>query len=188
VITLPVNSPKIYPDCPVVKRTIEVGGMTKQQLLQRLKQASISLNEYGERLFADDLLTASAERYWVETVELTVAGLGFQEGAPLDQIFQRAGELGLSMCPLELGPYTRLQYLDQPEGLSADTSQRHQAPAGSITIASPVLTDDHDVPKGFYLRNVDGSLWLRGYIADYLHIWNPNDHFIFAEPSSGEKK
>ncbi|MCA1040030.1 helicase [Bacillus infantis] len=161
--------------------------MTKQQLLQRLQQASILMNEYGERLFADDLYTASAERYEVKTIELTVASLGFQQGAPLDQIFQRAGELGLSLCPLELGPYIRLQYLDQPEGLSAE-SQRHQAPSGSITIASAVLTDDHDFPKGFYLRSMDGALWLRGYIADYLHIWDPNDHFIFAEPSSGEKK
>lgn len=182
-----INSLKIYPDCPVVKRTIEAGGMTKQQLLQRLQQASILMNEYGDRLFADDLFTASAETYMIETVELTVSGLGFQQGAPLDRIFQRAGELGLSLCPLELGPYMRLQYQDQPEGLSAG-SQRHQAPSGSITIASAVLTDDHDFPKGFYLRSMGGALWLRGYIADYLHIWDPNDHFIFAEPSSGEKK
>jgi hypothetical protein len=180
-----INSPKIYPDRPVVKRTIEAGGVTKQELFQRLLQASILMNEYGERLFADDLFTVSAERYRVETVELTVADLGFQQGAPLDQIFQRAGELGLSLCPLELGPHMRLQYLDQPEGLSG---QRHQAPSGSITIASAVIRDDHDFPKGFYLRSMEAALWLRGYIADYLHIWNPNDYFIFAESFSGEKK
>jgi hypothetical protein len=188
VITLAINSLKIYPECPVVKRVIEAGGMTKQQLLQRLQQASISMNEYGESLFSNELFSASAETYKVETVELTVAGLGFQQGAPLDRIFQRAGDLGLSLCPLELGPYMRLQYLDQPEGLSADSSQRHQAPSGSITIASAVIRDDHDFPKGFYLRSMEGALWLRGYIADYLHIWNPNDHFIFAESFSGEKK
>lgn len=183
-----INSLKIYPDCPIVKRTIEAGGMTKQQLLQRLQQASILMNEYGERLFSDDLFPASAETYMIETVELTVAGLGFQQGAPLDRIFQRAGELGLGLCPLELGPYMRLQYQDQPEGLSAELSQRHQAPSGSITIASAVLTDDHDFPKGFYLRSMDGAIWLRGYIADYLNIWDPNDHFIFAALFSGEKK
>lgn len=72
-----INSLKIYPDCPIVKRTIEAGGMTKQQLLQRLQQASILMNEYGERLFSDDLFPASAETYMIETVELTVLGLVF---------------------------------------------------------------------------------------------------------------
>ncbi len=86
----------------------------------------------------------------------------------------------MGLCPPELGPYLRLEYLDQPEG-NFGSSMQHQAPSGSITIASEVLTEDEDFPKGFYLRRINGELWLRGYRADHLHVWNPGDHFIFCQ-------
>ena len=35
--------------------------------------------------------------------------------------------------------------------------------------------------KGFYLRWIKGVLWLRGYIADDLHIGSPSDRFIFCQ-------
>ncbi|PES58391.1 helicase, partial [Bacillus cereus] len=27
---------RIYPDCPIITRTVEVGGLTKSQLIQKL--------------------------------------------------------------------------------------------------------------------------------------------------------
>lgn len=169
------------PDCPVVLRTVEVGGLTKSQLIQKLQQCSILINEYGERLLADDKFTTSETKYSILTVELTVEALGFPDGADLAQIFKKASELGLELCPLELGPHLRMQYLDQPEGYSGHPLQRQKAPSGSITIASEILTEDDDFPKGFYLRRINGELWLRGYRADHLYIWNPGDHFIFCK-------
>lgn len=170
----------IYPDCPMISRTVEVGGMTKSQLLHKLQQASVMLNAYGERLFEADQFMTSASKYSLETVELTVMDLGFPDGAVTARIFKRAGELGLELCPLELGPHLRLMYLDQPEVCEED-SRQHQAPSGSITIASEILSEDDEFPKGFYLRSMDGVLWLRGYRADHLHVWNPDDHFIFVK-------
>jgi hypothetical protein len=170
----------IYPDCPVISRTVEVGGLTKSQLLQKLQQASIMLNVYGERLFAADQFTTSVAKYSLETVELTVMDLGFPDGADTARLFKRAGDLGLKLCPMELGPYLRLMYLDQPEVCEED-SQQHQAPSGSITIASKILSEDGELPKGLYLRRMDGVLWLRGYRADHLHVWNPDDRFIFVQ-------
>lgn len=171
----------IYPDCPTITRIVAVGGLTKSQLIQELKRCSVSMNEYGEILFADDKFTTSDTKYSLKTVELTVMDLGFPDGANTAQLFKRATELGLELCPLELGPHLRLEYLDQPEGYSGNSSQQHQAPSGSITIASEILTEDDDFPKGFYLRKVNGVLWLRGYTTDYLHVWKPEDHFIFIK-------
>ena len=68
---------EIYPYCPVITRTIEVGGLKKWQLIQKLQQHSISMNEYGERLLSDDKFTTSETKYSLETVELTVRDLGF---------------------------------------------------------------------------------------------------------------
>lgn len=174
-----IENQKIYLGCSTIVRRVEVGGLTKSQLIQKFQEHSILMNEYAKRLFAYDNFTTSDLTYSLKTVELTVHDLGFLEGATTDQIFKRASEVGLDLCPLELGPHLRLQYLDQPEGYLGKPSLEHQAPYGSITIASEILTEDEDFPKGFYLRRIHGVLWLRGYVAGPEHVWKPEDHFIF---------
>lgn len=183
-----VENQDMYPDCPTVTRIIEVGGFTKPQLLKKLQQHSILMNESGERLFTDQRFTTSETRYCLETVELTVRDLCFPQGATSVQLFNRASELGLELCPLELGPHLRLQYLDQPEGYLGKPLRQHQAPYGSITIASKIFTEDEDFPKGFYLRRIDGVLWLRGYRAGRQHVWNPEDHFIFCQTNKPSRQ
>ncbi|MFS0877390.1 helicase [Solibacillus isronensis] len=170
---------RIYPDCPVITKTIEVGGLSKAVLIQKLQQSSISLNQYGEKLLFDDRFTATETTYNVEIVELSVRDLGFPNGASLPEIYKQANELGLQLCPPELGPYLRLEYADQVEGNSGNLSQKNEAPSGSVTIASEIISDEESFPKGFYVRKVDGVLWLRGYVADNLHVWNPDNRFIF---------
>lgn len=170
---------RIYPDCSVIKKTIEVGGLSKAELIQRLQQSSISLNQYGEKLLYDDRFTTSEIKYSLEIVELLVRDLGFPNGATLPEIYKQANELRLQLCPPELGPYLRLEYVDRVEGNSGNSSQKNEAPSGSITIASEIISDEDSFPKGFYVRKVDGVLWLRGYVADNLHVWNPDTRFIF---------
>lgn len=162
-------------------RIVEIGGLTKRELLEKLQAASIKLNRYADLLFADDRFTTCETTDRLTTVELSLADLGFREGATMPQIHVAAFELGLRLCPLELGPHMRLQMQDQSEAQEhTGESKAHQAPDGSITIASAPLTEDPDVPKGFYLRNIDGVLWLRGYVADDTHVWNAHDRFIFC--------
>jgi hypothetical protein len=72
-----------------------------------------------------------------------------------------------------------LHYRDQPEGHWGQPVRQHQAPSGSITIATERLDDDDDVPKGFYLRRIEGVLWLRGYRSGGEHIWGAGDRFLF---------
>ena len=131
-----IKNKEIYPDCLFIKRTVEVGGLTKLQLMQ---------NELGKKLFTDDYFTTYAKKITLETVELTVRDLGLSKGGTLTKIFERANHLGLDLCPLELGPYLRLGYLDQSEG---KPSRQHQAPNGSITVASETLNDEECFPKG----------------------------------------
>lgn len=175
---------RIYPDCPVITKTIEFGGLTKWQLIQKLQEHSISMNQYGEKLLSDDKFTTSETKSCLKIVQLAVRDFGFPDGATLPQLIKQANELGLDLCPLEIGPYLRLEYLDHQEGNSGDSLQQNQAPSGSITIASEIVSDDDDFPKGFYLRRIDGVLWLRGYLADDLHVWNPDDQFIFSKKSN----
>jgi len=172
----------IYPSCSYVARTICVGGMSKHELLAEIENTGIQLNEAARVLFAHDKFATSQAVSTLETVELSVANLGCAQGANIAQIHDRAAALGLSLCPLELGPHLRLQYLDQPEGYLGHPPSQHRAPPGSLTVASRELTDDVEIPKGFYLRRIEGVLWLRGYWSGLDHIWSPADRLVFCRP------
>jgi hypothetical protein len=163
---MPCESENLYPNCPAIRRTIELGSLTKAELLKTFAQHSIQMNEMGTRLFADAPCTPAEDSCHLETVELKVRDLGIPAGSTSAQIFQAASQLGLDLCPVDAGPYLRLQYLDQPEG--------HW-----ITVASPKLREG-DYPNGFYLRRLPDGLWLRGYWAAPEHVWDADDHFIFC--------
>jgi len=77
-----------------------------------------------------------------------------------------------------------MQFLDQPEGSAGFSATQHRAPPGSITIASSPLDDSDETPKGFYLRRIDGVLWLRGYWSWPGNIWRPEDVLVFSRTST----
>jgi hypothetical protein len=161
--------------------------MSKPELIDELVNHGIELNEAGRDLFAHNGFTTSAIPSSIETIEITVSNLGYAQGAAIADISKRAISLGLSLCPLELGPHFRLQYLDQPEGQNERPVTKHKAPFGSLTIVSPEISEDDDIPKGFYLRRMNDVLWLRGYWSGPNHIWNPEDHLVFSVRIPNEK-
>jgi hypothetical protein len=140
------------------------------------------MNESGRILFASDKFITSDVRTQLRTVELSVRHLGFPQGATMLDLYASATRLALRLCPLELGPHLRLQFLDQPEGFLGQPVRQDRAPAGSITIASEILCGDDEFPKGFYLRRINGTPWLRGYRCGLEHIWDAEDRFLFCEP------
>lgn len=160
------NAP-IYPDCPAVTRTVEVGGRTKAELRDEFRRHGISMNAMGERLFADADFTETGPAYRVETVELQVQQLGLTAGGTAAEVFAQAAALGLELCPLEVAPYLRLQYLHQPEGPLA-------------TVASPKPSKQPDYPSGFYLRRREDGLWLRGYTASEDWEFAAEERFVFC--------
>jgi hypothetical protein len=168
-----------------IRRAVRVGGLTKAALLGALQHAGVELNEIGRTLFAHPGFTTAGEVSTIETVELAVADLAGPAGADMATILERADTRGLAPCPLELGPHLRLQYRDQPEGQAGEAPTRHRAPPGSITVVSLPLSDDEDVPKGFYLRRIGGALWLRGYRSGAQHVWSAHDRLLFRTRRAG---
>lgn len=167
--------------CSALCRTVRVGGLTKTELLQQLRSNAISLNAYAEQLFASDRFTVSAAPYALQTVELSVGDLGFPENGITSEVYKQARERGLELCPLELGPFLRLAYRDQPEGARGKPEWKQQAPYGSLTVASEPISDDDAFPKGFYLRCIEGVLWLRGYCCGPEDVWNSWDRLVFVK-------
>jgi len=166
-----------------VTRVLYVGGLSKQQLLAHLAEAGVELNEAASILFSSDKFTTLKTRQPLLAVELAVRHLGFMQGATLLELCGKAVALGLCLPPIELGPHFRLQYLDQPEGYWGHPVTAHRAPPGSIMVASAPLSHDENFPKGFYLRRIQGKLWLRGYWASADNLWDPDDRLVFCKPT-----
>ena len=178
------SSPTIefYPDCSVTKRTVCMGGCSRSQIFADFKALDVKINELGFRLLESETFKLSETRRFLVTVELTVRQLGYPQGARFSELCGRATSLGLSLCPVELGPFLRCQFLDQSESFLGQPITEHRAPPGSVTIASAPLVLDDDFPKGLYLRRINGELWLRGFTSSVEHVYDSEDHFIFCEP------
>jgi len=119
---------------------------------QDIKSLKADLKKAGRQIsdWADDILkkvTLSGAEEEIELVLLTVKDLGFKNGATLKEIFKRAFESGLGLCPAEVGLQLALQYLDQPLG-------------EWIRVAmEPMADSEGHLYLFFVVRNGDG-LWL----------------------------
>jgi hypothetical protein len=99
----------------MMPKAVRVGGMSKSSLLRALREHGVETNGSADALFEDSRFTTLDQRQLVEIAALSVAVLGFGEGATYGHLVARAVESGLIECPLETGPHLRLQYLSQPD-------------------------------------------------------------------------
>lgn len=148
-------------------KEISIGGSTKEHLMQRLLEAGIQFNDYARQLFEHPAFVPDEKAEKVALVKVDLAGLGLSNPCSFHSISDRASALGLKLCPLYLGAFLRLDYLEQPEG-------------PHLTIASARLDRDDSNPSGFYIRNHEGSLWLRGFRAEGECDWPEGNEFVFV--------
>lgn len=164
---------------PAGLRRVAIGGLDRAALRERLAHHGVALNDAARLLFDHPGFTTEAAPRTIDTVDCRVADLGFADGATMPALLRRARERGLVPCPLETGPHLRLQWPEQPEGALGQPATTGRAPPGSLTVVSPPPGDDPAVPRGFYLRRIDGVPWLRGYRSDDEHRWSPEDRLLF---------
>lgn len=158
--------------------TITVGILSVDALRMALEAQGVQLNERAETLLARDEMATPVVT--LDLVTSTPAALGFPEGATLPNFYDAAIAAGLQLCPLATGAYLRLVH-QETESLDPEL-HRHRPPDESLTVASPILDPSFEVPKGFYLRTVDGVRWLRGHRCDDEYVLPPSTVFVFALP------
>jgi hypothetical protein len=79
--------------------------------------ARMRIGDSADEILGRPAFPFSKTETQLDLVVLTAADLGFREGyTSLAEIYRRAIELGLKLCPAEVGPQLRLQYVDQPVG------------------------------------------------------------------------
>ena len=165
---------------PRLPRNVRLAALDKSALRNLLRAQGVELNRAAELLFDDDRFQPLRQERELEIAPFSVAGLGFGGGASYSEISARARDIGYGECPIELGPYLRLQFIDQQETDPAEPPGLHRAPGESITVASRALDERDETPKGFYLQHRSGGLWLRGYWSFPEYLWQPQDVLVFC--------
>jgi hypothetical protein len=165
---LPENFEHVYtsfPDKKIRRENVEIGGKDAKQLTRDLEAAGINISDYAKDMLKSRDFVAGKKKEEITLIRLTVADLGFSSSATTDQIYARAQELGLELCPPDTGPNYRLKYQDQPLGEWINIGMK------------PIL--GRDGPVVFDLGRRGGGLWLGGDWARPGSGWDPNDEFVF---------
>jgi hypothetical protein len=126
---------------------------------------------------ADEILSRPAFRFVaiktdVDLVALSVGELGFgQQGATLADIYARAIKLGFELCPAEVGPQLRRQYVDQPVGQFLHIAM------------DPIATYHGDLIDFTIGNGAEGLLLVGGIGRGDLRLAS-NVRFVFVRPRS----
>jgi len=154
-----------------VWKTINLGtGLkTTDDFRKALKGRGFNIGNWANDILGKPAFTAATEATEIDLVKVTVAELGFKKGARHDQIYERAKELGLELCPSEVGPQLRLQYQDQPNG------------EWLLIGMEPVADSDGDL-NVFGVRRHDSGRWLDGHWGGPGHVWDAGYRWLFCLP------
>lgn len=133
-----------------------------------LKEADCNVGYWANNILDKPAFKVSVNKVKVGLVVMSVIELGFKDGATLEAIFTRAKEIGLDLCPPEVGPQLRLQYKNQPKG-------------DSLMIAMEPIIDSEGSPNVFRLdRYYGGRQWLYGYSGKPEDFSSANCHWVFS--------
>jgi hypothetical protein len=136
-----------FPDEKVFLKTIETDPNIKSS-----KEAEKALSAKGIKIYdrAKEILQKtpfSKELIKYDLVSFSVESLGFPKGATTAEIYQKAQELGLELCPAEVGPLLRLNYLDQPNN-------------DYLAVAMKAIETSDGDPLVFIVDRHGSELWL----------------------------
>jgi hypothetical protein len=105
----------------------------------------------------------------LDLVVVTIGELGFNEGARRDKIYARVIELGLQVCPAEVGPALRLAHKDQPRG-------------EWLRIGMEPITDSDGGLGVFEVDDDNDVRWLHSFNVYPDIVWHADRRWVFVRP------
>ena len=150
-----------------VWKTIKLGTLKNaDEFRKALKKNGLKIGDWGNDILGKPAFTVTSVEEEIQLVNLSVADLGFKDGANYGNICAKAKELGLELCPNEVGPQLRLQYKDQPKG-------------EYLRIAMEPITDSDGRLSIFSVAHGDDGLWLHGFYGSSVGFWGARNRFVF---------
>lgn len=166
---LPENLEHVYtsfPDKKIRCDQVEIGGKSAPQLISEMERVGINISDYAKSILKNREFVPGKNQEDVTLIRLTVAELGFKTGATTEQIFARAQELGLELCPADTGPNYRLKYRSQPLN-------------EWIYMGMKQISDSDGDPDIFRMERRGGGLWLSSNWAKPDDDWRQDNQFVF---------
>ncbi len=160
--------------------TLTADPFPKDQLYNKLEEHGIPINEYA-RTFFDHPAFSTEHAQDMTIVIASLREIGLEEGATLNEIFPQAEKVGFKPCPANTGVFLRLAWKDQPRSRNTILTGTHRSPEQAVVVLSKAMESDDAFPKGLYLRNVEGALWLRGYVCDSQYRFSGDDLFALVK-------
>jgi len=155
-----------------VWKTIKLGTGIKdaEGFRNALKDSGMQTNKYASHMLGRPEFVVAEKETEIDLVVVSLAELGFKDGARRDQIYDRAKELGLELCPAEVGPQLRLQYKDQPID-------------ESLSVAMEPIVDSDGSLRVFGIEHAMDYLWLSTSYGHYK-VMGPDyaGYIVGADP------
>ncbi|MFZ2556179.1 MAG: hypothetical protein WAZ27_04585 [Minisyncoccia bacterium] len=170
---LPANVGHVYesfPDKAVAFKEIMLGGKSADALRTEITTTEVDGRKMRISGYAEDILKKTkveATPANAELVIVSVAQLGFQNGATTKEIHDKAKKLGLDLAPAEVGPHLRLQYKDQPQG-------------EWLVVGMEAITDRDGGLGVFHVEHDGDGLWLVDIYGHPDSHWSSDDRFVFV--------
>jgi hypothetical protein len=157
-------------------RTITLGTYnTIDALCHALDAKRIHVGDRVDEILGRPAFKLSKMRRDARLVVLAVSELGFEEeGASLAEIYGRARQLGFELCPAEVAPQLRLQYLNQPLG-------------EFLHIAMAPIAGYGGEPTDFTVANGGAGLILIAGYAYPKFIMPSTMRFVFIGPEAPQR-
>ncbi len=150
-----------FPEGKIRRYNIEIGGKSKKELEAEMKKQNINISDYAQDMLnSSDFITSKITEKEI-LIRLRVSDLK-TKNRTTDEIFAKAKELGLELCPAETGPNFRLQN-----------------PTQEIVIGMKPITDRDDYPCVFGLDSDGDGLWLHGFDANPGREWGDGEELVF---------
>ncbi len=155
-----------YPERELQLESIRIGGQTSAELQELMQKNHVKLSESTkDDLDSSDFLT-SKQPEAVDVIKLTAGDLGLRDRSTTEEIYARILELGLELCPPEVGPHYRLAHLDQ-------------AMDDWVNIGMKPFANQGGCPYVFYVGRDSDGLWLDYDWVVPGNTWGPDNHFLF---------
>jgi hypothetical protein len=159
------------PSDPKVWKRITLGTGIKDAdgFRKVIKDGGMRLGDWANDIIGKPAFSVATDKVDVDLVVVSVAELGFPNGAKLSDIYASAKKRGLELCPNEVGPQLRLQYKDQPKD------------EWLVIGMEPIAVSAGDLGLFFVGLN-SNVLWLRTRYGRPGGVWGGYCRFVFVLP------
>jgi len=154
-------------------QTITLGHMGVDAYRRALHLAGIKIGDAADEILGRPAFPFVTMKTDVELVLLSAADLGVESESPLSDVYKRARQVGLELCPAEVGPQLRLDYRNQPLGEALNIAMQ---PVATYNGEPTILALANFTPSGLLLIGSDGR-------SEFMV---PSTfRFVFALPTNG---